>query len=440
MSENIGSKSYRILLVVGYGYFYESFFRPIATFLSREHEVHVWFLGSRRLLRAESISLAEKDVSDGKIAGSRVFMPKNALQSKRSNMRKFRSRYSEILSLHTRHPQLFDHAFVINSSDLTTLPVLEAMHRNGTKITVVRPNTSESRFRSLIERSDSFKCPLLSKAARFRLVFFWEVASAALALLASKAKWPSLQKSVSEATGQSSQNQVTRFALPTRGLFGYFFSSLFRGLSDWYESNALFLNSRITTCVMVPNTGQAKLLASITPGPEYLPYGPPNLKIAPKVTESVGVFFPPGYSDKKEFEYFINEVNQFLSYSKIEIVTVRLHPHHSGGSDLQQLAKKVENCQIYETDLLTFIERHSIFIVYSNSSSLPVTLKLLKPTSKVILIPKSSAKEAETKPWDSMDGWMDSFFDSGTEYKFPRKHLSYQVETLEALVTRWVNQ
>ena len=400
------------LIFVNYGYFYDSFFRAIALRLSKENEVHVWFEGQPRLVRAESVSLAQKDADSGLIADSRVFTPKGFSTSRRNNLGIWRSNYSKAVKNNLEIDVSFDQVYVLNSSRLATIAFLEAMKIKGSEIIVVRPMAMEARFRIILEKFRARYSSKMPMSFGFKLLFIQEVVKA---FWAKRRVRKALLKPKNEASSSHNKDSGDRpvvFALPTRELFGYFYNSLGRGLKDWYESILFFANTRITSRVLVPSLELATLLTKVAPGPDYVSFSPPSNQNTVENDKGVGIFFPPGYISKTEIKKFCQRVEIYLSHINPAKITVRLHPHQSGAyKNLDTPEVLIKGSALSNLDFVGFVEAHSTFIVFGRTTSLPVAVKLLKPDARVISIPESEFSKVELDSGQLSAGWIDQVYD-----------------------------
>lgn len=409
-SETTKSRRKVVLLLLNYGYFYESFFRTVALHLAKENEVHVWFEDAPRLLREESICLAKKDAVSGLISDSRVFTPVRFSTSRRNNLKSFRSKYSDALNESIETDSSFDQIYVLNSSRLSTIAFLDAMKIKGSEIIVVRPMGMEKKFKYILQEASQSHCYKISKSFSFKLFFLQEVLKTLWIQRKVSNSDTKINKGKPSSENKDSEKKSFVFALPTRELFGYFFSSLPRGLRDWYESVVFFANTRITSRVLLPSSAMATLLSEIAPGPDYLAFAPPCNPNVVETIQGVGILFPPAYVGKTEIWHFSREAANFLSSCKSDTISARLHPHQSADSVIFTALKDIEGCEVSNLDFEGFVEAHSIFIVYGRNSSLPVVLKTLKPYCQVIAILESEDSREEFAFLSSSESWMDQIY------------------------------
>lgn len=409
-SETNESRRKAVLFFLNYGYFYESFFRTLALHLSKGNEVHVWFEDQPRLLREESISLAKKDAVSGLIADSRVFAPVGFSTSRRNNLRVWRSKYSDALKENLETDTLFDQVYVLNSSRLATIAFLEAMKIRGSEIIVVRPMNMEKRFKHIFAKASQSHSYKISKSFSFKLFFLREVLKTFWVQRKVRITGLKLKKGKPSSENKDSAKKSFVFALPTRELFGYFFSSLPRGLKDWYESVVFFANTRITSRVLLPSSAITTLLSEIAPGPDYLAFAPSGNPNVVETIQGVGILFPPAYVGKSEIWHFSREASNYLASCKSDTISARLHPHQSADPEIFAALKDIEGCEISNLDFDGFVEAHSIFVVYGRSSSLPVVLKTLKPDCKVVAILESEDSDEESAFLGSSESWIDQVY------------------------------
>lgn len=273
----------RILILVGYSYFFESFFLSLVSGLSEKFDFDVWFdenpaMFSKRDYEQAVSLVGSFGIGQVRLQPLSVFWDEERFERPKEWLADVKSNLERLADV--ARSRRYSALIVMNSALLTILPVVIALRDLNLKVVVVRSTILESPLLRLLRDffPDGALSPLeayvLRVKASLRAVFSYSLK--VFIALRSAAIWSKSRERLAPKKAPLVYLNGFMFGLlrasPVSVAFLMRVFGVKRPVLSAVESEYSVANSRLTDLVLIPGNAHLKHLEQLFPGPKYRGY------------------------------------------------------------------------------------------------------------------------------------------------------------------------
>lgn len=392
----------RILILVGYSYFFESFFLNLVSALSEDFVFDIWFDENPTMFSQpdyeHAVSLA------GSLGIGQVERQPLSMHWDEERFRRPIEWFADVKSNVARLSNVagsrdYSAVIVMNSALLTILPVVIALKGLSLKVVVVRSTILEAPLLLLLRHLFPDR-DLSSREAR-----------AVRAKVASGVVFSYFRKVLIQLRDAKNWSKNRARSAPRKSPFFYLTGLIFgllraspvsvaflmrgfgvkRPLSSAVESEYSVANSRLTDLVLIPGNAHLKHLEQLFPGPRYIGYGSfletEEIRV-PTEEQGLNVILPlSSETSVAALALFVEVLGVLASAQEWSVVRYRRHPREVSNqpNSLLSAVEKLFSVATEDVSELSFKDFSSLsgkFLVLGSSSAI-TSLSFSSPSAQI---------------------------------------------------------
>lgn len=390
----------RVLLLVGYSYFFENFFSKVISSFRGEWTFDVWFDSHSPMFSQGDYESARSLQSSGPFGQIRCFplslrSPQLSLETLREWLTRSRSEVERLKNLAASEG--YSAVITMNSSLLSVLPLVSALKGLGLKMVVLRASIPEAPLLRLLRPFFELSPPTSPQIPWGRP---WAV-SRFVAAFSMKALIEAIRFFSRKNEKKNHANLRLRFIPAVLSLLmqtpiaavGFLFTvfGVKRPLKVMLEAEYAFASSSYTDFVITPGTAHLDHMRQFFRGPQYLAYGSffeSSHHNHRKSEKNLNILLPLHKETSLEAATLLGQiVSELMRNGEWTSVRYRLHPRElesRGNFFLQELIAKIP-CPTKDVSEFTFADFSSLdgrFLVVGSSSAI-TSLSLFSPGAEI---------------------------------------------------------
>lgn len=392
----------RILILVGYSYYFESFFLSLVSGLSEKFDFDVWFdenpaMFSKRDYEQAVSLVGSFGIGQVQLQPLSVFWDEERFERPKEWLADVKSNVARLADV--ARSRSYSAVIVMNSALLTILPVVTALRDLNLKVVVVRSTILESPLLRLLRDffPDGALSPLKAHMLRANVAFgtVFSYFRKVLIALRSAAIWSKSRERLAPKKAPLVYLKGFIFGLlrgsPVSIAFLMRVFGVKRPVLSAVESEYSVANSRLTDLVLIPGGAHLKHLEQLFPGPNYRGYTSFFEEEDRRVTNqdrSLNIILPLSSETSAAALSLFSEVVEALSTAQEwSVFRYRRHPRELPNQPNSFLAAAQKHFPIATENVsgLSFQDFSSLggrFFVIGSSSAI-TSLSFFSPSSKI---------------------------------------------------------